>query len=257
MFNFINMQHLLKKWLGGVKQRPVEEKAPAPAAKPLELISIHIPKTAGTSFRNTLRGVYGPQHVVRLDIGLVRQEVRVEEELYGDPILPPYARVIHGHFSYPLLQKNFRVAEDIPVITWLRDPVERVISNYFYLAKRLAEELQEEKKGLNILKKMQRSLLEYANFEPSQNRMSKFLEGLELDDLFFVGIQEDYNNSLDRLAGLLGWQDYPVFHHNQTGSGYDGLVSLPEREQIRAWNSRDVALYEKALEGVAKGKWTP
>ncbi len=250
------MQHLLKKWLGAGKRAPIEEKGPPAGEAALELISIHIPKTAGTSFRNTLRGVYGEQSVVRLDIGLVRQEVRVEEELYNQPFLPAHARVIHGHFSYPLLLKNFQVPEGIPVITWLRDPVERVISNYFYLARRLAEELQEERKGLNILKKMQRSLLEYANYEPSQNRMSKFLEGLKLEGLFFVGIQEDYSHSLERLAGLLEWRDFPVFHHNQTGS-HDSLVSPQEREQIRAWNSQDVALYEKALEMVAKGKWAP
>ncbi|MCB9301749.1 MAG: sulfotransferase family 2 domain-containing protein [Lewinellaceae bacterium] len=250
------MQHLLKKWLAPKKDAKVVAPGPPEQEAALELISIHIPKTAGTSFRNTLRGVYGEQSVIRLDIGLVRQEVRVEEELYGLPYFPKQTRVIHGHFSYPLLQQNFQVPENIPIITWLRDPVERVISNYFYLARRLAEELQEERKGLNILKKMQRSLLEYANFEPSQNRMSKFLEGLELEELFFVGIQEDYDRSLERLAGLLEWKDFPVFHHNQTG-GYADSVSPQEREQIRAWNSRDVALYEKALEMNAKGKWTP
>lgn len=247
------MQQTIKKWLGF--KPPAQPEAERGAAA-LELISIHIPKTAGTSFRNTLKGVYGEQGVVRLDIGLVRQEVRVDEQLYDDNHLPLKTRVVHGHFSYPLLQKNFDLPRSIPVITWLRDPVERVISNYFYLAKRLAEELDEESKGLNILKKMQRSLLEYAAYEPSQNRMSKFLEGLELEELLFVGIQEDYDRSLERLAGLLGWKDYPVFHHNETGK-IDTRVSPEERARIRELNSRDVALYERALELLAQGKWKP
>lgn len=34
----------------------------------LELVSLHIPKTAGTSFRNILKDVYGASHVARLDI---------------------------------------------------------------------------------------------------------------------------------------------------------------------------------------------
>jgi hypothetical protein len=247
------MQQTIKKWLGF--KPPAQPEAGSEAAA-LELISIHIPKTAGTSFRNTLKGVYGEQGVIRLDIGLVRQEVRINEELYGSSHLPPPTRVVHGHFSYPLLQHNFNLPADIPVITWLRDPVERVISNYFYLAKRLAEELDEDRKGLNILKKMQRSLLEYARYEPSQNRMSKFLEGIELEALLFVGIQEDYDRSLARLAGLLEWQDYPVFHHNQTGQKDLG-VSVEERTIIRGLNQQDVALYERALELLDKGKWTP
>ena len=39
----------------------------------------------------------------------------------------------------------------------------------------------EEKKGLNILSKMRRSLLEYAQDERNCNRMSKFLKGIEFE----------------------------------------------------------------------------
>jgi len=247
------IQQILSRWK---RAKPSDEPSEAAPASGLELISIHIPKTAGTSFRNTLKGVYGEQGVVRLDIGLVRQEVRVNEQRYEQRQLPAPTRVAHGHFSYPLLKKNFDLPEGLPIITWLRDPVERVISNYFYLAKRLAEELEEERKGLNILKKMQRSLLEYAEYEPSQNRMAKFLEGLALEDLLFVGIQEDYDRSLERLAGLLGWEDYPVFHHNLTGEKDRG-VTPAERARIRELNQRDVVLYERALALLEKGQWKP
>jgi hypothetical protein len=247
------IQQILSKWRRGERNASPPEAALAPG---LELISIHIPKTAGTSFRNTLKGVYGEQGVVRLDIDLARQEVRVNEQRYEQRQLPGLTRVAHGHFSYPLLKKNFDLPQGLPIITWLRDPAERVISNYFYLAKRLAEELEEERKGLNILSKMQRSLLEYAAHDLNQNRMSKFLEGLDLEDLFFVGIQEDYDRSLERLAGLLGWENYPVFHHNQTGKE-DSRVSAEERARIRELNPKDVALYERALELLEKGRWKP
>jgi hypothetical protein len=221
----------------------------------LELISIHIPKTAGTSFRNTLCEVYGQKEVVRLDIGLVRKETRIREQLYEAPDLPPETRVLHGHFSYPLLVQRFDVSSALPVITWLRDPVDRVISNYFYLAKRLREELDEERKGLHILKKMQRSLREYALYEPSQNRMSKFLEGLSLQDLFFVGLVEHYEEDVASLARKLSWQHTPVFYHNRTGSNRPD-VSEEDRAFIRSLNAQDVALYEAAQSLRAQGKWS-
>jgi hypothetical protein len=214
----------------------------------LELISIHIPKTAGTSFRNTLKTIYGQEAVVRLDIELENPVVKVNEERYAERQIPSWARVVHGHFAYPLLQKHFDLPErDLPIITWVRDPVERVISNYYYLSKRLAEELDEPSKGLNILLKMERKLMEYARDPKSCNRMSRFLQGVPLEEFAFVGIQDHYSEDLKHLSKILDWPEYEEFVHNRTGKSYDEVTSK-EREEIRALNDEDVRLYERALE---------
>jgi len=214
----------------------------------LELISIHIPKTAGTSFRNTLKGVYGQEAVIRLDIELEAPVVRINEQPYHSRQLPAWARVAHGHFSYPLLQQHFDLPQrDIPLITWLRDPVERVISNYYYLSKRLAEELDEASKGLNILLKMERRLMEYARDPKSRNRMSRFLQGVPLEDFHFVGIQDYYSEDLEYLSDSLNWPKFEEFTHNRTGKAYDE-VSPKQKDEIRALNEEDVRLYEQALE---------
>lgn len=222
----------------------------------LRLISIHIPKTAGTSFRNTLCGVYGKDSVIRLDIGLDRDETRINEQIYTKSTLPDETQVVHGHFAYPALTERFLTDPSTPVITWLRHPVDRVVSNYFYLAKRLAEELREEEKGLHILSKLQRSLLEYAQQEQARNRMSKFLREMPLEKFRFVGFVEDYDNDLARLAASLDWRDYPVFKHNRTGKD-TSTVSDDELQRIREWNMEDVALYERALQMKEAGYWNP
>ena len=154
----------------------------------LKLISVHIPKSAGTSFRNTLREVYGVDQVARLDINLEDEVIRVNEQLWDKKKLSRDIEVAHCHFSPLLFEKYFR-SSPAPFITWLRDPVERVISNFYYLEKRLKEELDEEGRGLNILSKMQRTLSEYVADPINQNRISKFLQGRSLDDFAFVGIQ--------------------------------------------------------------------
>lgn len=220
----------------------------------LELISLHIPKTAGTSFRNTLCEVYGTEEVVRLDIELESGETKVREQIYTSGQLPSETKVIHGHFSWPLLDNRFSIDPNIPRITWLRDPVERVISNYYYLSKRLAEELEEEKKGINILKKMQRSLEEYARFEPNRNRMSKFLAGKNLEDFFFIGIVENYEVDLKVLAKRLAWPKQPVFHYNATGNRKP-IVPEDIQELIGSLNHEDITIYNKALELRGQGKW--
>lgn len=212
----------------------------------LELISIHIPKTAGTSFRNTLKQVYGDEKVARLDINRSSKAVRLNEVLFTMPQLPSSVDVVHGHFSMEDLKERFSFNDHTPMITWLRHPVERVISNYFYLCKRLAEELDEEKKGLNILSKLQRSLIEYARDEISRNRISKFLSGAHLADFAFVGIQEFYNTDLADLARLLDWPTVQAFQHNVTGSKYQ--VDEATRKEIADLNSLDMELYNTALE---------
>lgn len=150
----------------------------------VELVSIHIPKTAGTSFRNILKQMYGEQQVIRIDITLPSEKTPFSSVQPSTERLPDEVRIIHGHFRFPDIAALYHLDPDVPVITWLRDPVERVISNYFYLQKILREIIQEEQRRVNILSKMEKTLLEYASADINRNRTSKFLEGLRLQDLF-------------------------------------------------------------------------
>jgi len=209
----------------------------------VELVSLHIPKTAGTSFRNILKAVYGEEQVVRFDIN---RFVAIENEEFTEKRLPSHIRVIHGHFPYNKLMELVAIPQGVPVITWLRDPVERVISNYYYLSKILREELNEEEKDLNILAKMQKTLLEYACAAPNQNRMSSFLQGSSLEDFFFIGFTDHYADDLKDLAQMLGWEDYPVLEHNITGEKPD--VDEETLNKIKELNSKDIEIYNSALQ---------
>jgi hypothetical protein len=211
-----------------------------------ELISIHIPKTAGTSFRNILKSVYGDREVVRFDISM-RGVVRLNEKPYAEKQLPS-AKVIHGHFSYEALKGRYGLPEGCPVITWLRDPVQRVASNYYYLESRLVDILQEEKHDLHILEKMQRTLPEFARAEINRNRMAKFLNGIDLRDLTFIGIQEQFETDLPLLAAKLKWPKVPeVLYHNVTSEKEVRQIPYDVAEEIRALNAEDVKLFEEAM----------
>lgn len=144
------------------------------------------------------------------------------------------------------MDKIIQTPTDIPIITWLRDPVDRVISNYYYLSKILRKELQEEKKELNILKKMQRSLLEYASAEGSRNRMHKFLGDLNIEDFKFVGLVEQYDEDVKELGHLLGWENAHVVEVNRTGSKNKAFVDQEMRNRIAELNSLDIEIYNQA-----------
>lgn len=210
-----------------------------------ELISLHIPKTAGTSFRNILKNVYGDDQVVRLDIsdtGIVR----LNESLYDSKQLQK-VKVIHGHFYMQSLKDKFAIPKDCKIITWVRDPVKRVISNFLYLESRLIELLEEEKNNLNILSKMQRTLIEYARADINRNIQSKHLAGCNLLDYNFIGVQEFFDQEILRLSDILSWKKTPtIVHHNKTpDTGLvisDGIIA-----EIMKLNIEDIDLYNEAL----------
>ncbi len=210
-----------------------------------EIISLHIPKTAGTSFRNILKSIYGEDQVVWLDME-TNGVIRLNEKIYKEKKLPN-VKVVHGHFVYESLLKNFTLPDKYTLITWVRDPVKRVISNFYYLETRLKELLDEERNNLNIISKLQRTLIEYARAEINRNRQVKFLSGSKLEDYDFVGIYEFYESEITRLSTILKLEIVPeIIHHNKTPERNSHL-SDDLLNEIRELNMEDVLLYEKAL----------
>jgi hypothetical protein len=210
----------------------------------LELVSIHIPKTAGTSFRHTLCKIYGKKHVLRLDIK-ENGDVFFNEKRQEKHEIPPHIKVIHGHFSYRNLITTFPIVKGIKVITWFREPGERVISNYHYLSSIWKQVLQEKPHLEMAMMNLHRSLLEYAADENNQNKISRFLDGIKLEDLFFIGLVSQYEKDMDLLAEQLNWKAYHSFNFNKTENKkrvkYD--VTL---DRIKQLNKADYEVYELA-----------
>jgi hypothetical protein len=217
-------------------------------ASNLVLISLHIPKTAGTSFRNILVKVYGEKAVVRFD--MINEKIYINEQLFSGTELPSYIKVIHGHFVYSELTEQIKLPHHVKHVTWLRHPVSRVISNYFYLAEMMNYYMQEEVHHIDIISKMQRTLTEYAADEKNRNRISKFLAGISLSDFDFVGLVEYFEEHLYQMSEKLGWpkQIAPV-HYNATGRIKKGDgVDEELKTKIARWNDLDMILYKTACD---------
>lgn len=214
----------------------------------VEVISLHIPKTAGKSFYKVLSKMYGN----KLDTRIQRKDYFPEtiniSALANN--IPEHITVMHGHLLYKHV-KPIREKYNSKIITWLRDPVDRVISNYYFLMQTIRKK---QRKIHQHHDKMDYTLMDYASMKSVQNRMTKYLSGIELEDLFFIGFLEYFDEDLKTLGKLLNWQvNIPnVFENN--GSSYrknptcaTKTVTDEMKERIRELNSLDVDLYQEAI----------
>ena len=190
------------------------------------IVSVHIPKTAGSSFRTLLTQIYGNR--LALDYG-------------GEVTGLGSAEVVHGHFAATKYLERF---PDAKIITWLRHPVERVISYYYYW-------LRTERHGNpnhDYFLDNKLSLLEFARFPPLRREIASYIEGVDPGRFFFVGIVERYGCDVQKLAELLDWPEILAVRENVTLDKPD--VSLELREEIARLHSDEMALYRRFAEKI-------
>jgi hypothetical protein len=203
----------------------------------VEIISVHIPKTAGSTFRRVIGQIYKPEEIFDCSMSKHHDESKRQASA-SDPKI----KAIHGHFHGDLFDTQFPNAKKV---AWVRHPIVRIISHYYYL-KSLPEATELD---IEVM-----SLLDFA--EHSKNLISKYINNL--DSYLFVGIQEFFQEDLDELKLILGWGKTHINNENQNKfTGYheychnilsdDQIVN-----QIASYNQEDLDLYEYLLNTRAK-----
>ncbi|HEY7002114.1 MAG TPA: sulfotransferase family 2 domain-containing protein [Candidatus Udaeobacter sp.] len=221
------------------------------------IISIHIPKTGGTTFVEALRKC--AQEVFYLDYGAEplaptalfrRGELMTApfESIISDLELLPGRSVIHGHFP---VKKYRDLFPNAVYVTWLRDPVERVISNYLYWQR---SDIPGDRRWEQVTTHNM-SLEQFAELEFARNLQEAFLSSLAVEQFDFIGITEEFDRSLELFRRLFCpdirldatiQNDNP----NRRGKFYD--MDSEVRKKIRLLNERDVHLY---VDGVRRFRY--
>ncbi|NET78583.1 DUF563 domain-containing protein [Okeania hirsuta] len=223
----------------------------------LEIISVHVPKTAGTAFKKVLEQVYGFESVIVDYPGAHRKRFNNQWEARKSQI-----KVIHGHFGVNKYEKYFPEAKKI---AWIRHPIHRLISHYFFWLNHPLNKI--ENTSQRLLVENQISLLEFAQLPDIKNITSRFLNRREVTDFYFVGIQELFKEDLNELKEQLGWGDFDIEYTNKnTYSNYEkkiqNILSEPKLiHKLEEINSDDVEFYQAALknreERINKEKKSP
>ncbi|MGF1587856.1 MAG: sulfotransferase family 2 domain-containing protein [Pleurocapsa sp.] len=221
------------------------------------IIFLHLPKAAGTTLRDIFSRQYQADSIYELDgtkflkaqEDFKQLEVEKKEKI----------RILMGHMYFGLHEF---LPGPTTYVTMLRNPIERVISYYFFV-KNLPTHPDYE-----LIKSKKITLADYCRMqrENMRNGQTRFLSGTKefeacsyqtleqakkhlQENFSAVGIQEKFDESLLLLKSKLNWQKTPFYYQRNTNKAnfYDQLeISNKTLSTIEKSNELDLELYEYA-----------
>ncbi len=218
------------------------------------LISVHLPKTAGSSFLTAIEQHYGARLIQDYgDRPINKPTFRRNYDAVQGCLLNMGSRsrfrhidCIHGHFM-PLKYLLLKAGTKKQFVVWMRDPVERLASHYLYWirnynpidAGRLHRKVVEEKWTLE----------RFCLGPEMRNVYSKFFWGFPLRRFNFVGITEFYDSEIEYFSEhVIGAKVESMRVNVNPNPVQNSYIDDPDfRLQIQAHHAADVAMYEQAL----------
>lgn len=219
-------------------------------------ISIHIPKTAGTALakifdETSKRRVmydYGTEWALKT-VRTCPLEVKENQDF-----IRFYFSYLHGHFHY---LKYADVFSDSPFITTVRDPVDRVISQYLHIL-RSGDRINN--KNHRLVMDGEINVVGFSKLKYVGDAQWYYLEGRPIKDYDFIFVQEHLTLSLQKfcerfnrpeIREYLTWFGGvpPVNEKPKAWPGV-GSVKITEDEKRQMYKicERDMEVYRLAKE---------
>lgn len=217
-------------------------------------IFLHIPKTAGSSFCRELSETRAPYKNIHIDYTSPSANFRSQMDHAVQRFLEENAdqsfRSCSGHMD---VQHVDQIIDRYPrsrLITLLRDPLKRVISDFRYSRTPAHPPYKE------VIARYP-TINDYVQAPETQNKMyrrlvkNKNIQGDKLFDFMdrkyvFIGLVEMYPMSFNIIHRLFGKNDLPKIHARKTESTADNDVTITDdvRKIIIDSNCHDYAIYE-------------
>ncbi len=258
------------------KQKNKKQKAPGPLGKIKKLlrpirkkiktfrhnkkertvIFLHLPKTAGKTLNLIIQNQYRPEDIYSLPLNQKKIPGAIETLRELPVKKKKNIRVLKGHMDFGL---HTDLPNPATYITILRDPVERAISNYYFVTGDPGHPMHAFTKSKSLA---QWAALPNNNFNNGQIRMLAGIhyktepltrQTLEiakknLDNHFsVVGLTERFDESVILLKRELGW-NWPFYTRQNVTGKKIARENIPASaiEIIKKLNQLDIELYEHA-----------
>jgi len=218
----------------------------------MTIISVHLPKTAGTSFGAALtdhfgggfRRDYDDQGISKPAAARCRGALTAALNIAAQGL--PGIDCVHGHFlplKYLLLDTHC----ELTFITWMREPVARLLSHYYYWqssydpASSAPHHRQVIEQGW--------TLEQFCLSEQFRNIYTQYLWGFPLEKFAFIGISEHYPEDLGEFSRRHLGTELEAQRRNATVHTHRRRELEPELlERVRRFHAADIALYRRALQ---------
>ena len=235
------------------------------------IISIHIPRTGGTSLKAVLAEIYGDRFVWMQQANSAQEAYEKLKSVDWHDI-----QCIHGHIGYGL--HNF-IPSDISCkyITFLRDPRERILSLYHFIFREETYNAYQWgdrcdwKKDVDFLSWLQRKLLamqdnQMTRFFSEKKRLNTkaIIKDIDYDDyslaianlnrFYFIGATECLDDCLLKLAAMLGWKELPDVPKEYSYPDRRHYIDTndQEKELIKKTQYYDLLLYDHYARTICK-----
>ncbi len=199
-------------------------------------IFVHIPKTAGTSFRLAADRYFGNSRVCR-DYGPKSPETSeiVKHWITGAQDKWNFKKAFEKS-GYQFLTGHFHAAAYAPLfgtcrmVTFVREPLQRLVSEYNHMVRNYG---------------YKKSFEEFYRSPHNINRQQRILGQLPWAAIGFIGLTERYEQSLSLLNQKYGL-DIPNCRENLGRDGLGELYEIPadHEDELCRLNADDIALYK-------------
>ncbi len=215
------------------------------------ILSIHVPKAAGNSFRVLLEAGFGARMMkdygdwagCRVPEALERSHRRsLEMRSRRDELLEKYD-VIHGHFAADKYLGLFPIEN---FVAFFRDPYQQALSHYYFLLRNPERDHPEER----LFHEAKMSLHDYLAWEAFQDQQTQYLGSLSVDDLAMVGLSEEYYRSVDIFNSMFGCnlRGDSFMNVNPDTQGGVYKISHDVRLAVERYRAADIETYRLARE---------
>jgi hypothetical protein len=243
----------IKKSMGQLKEKIKSIKG---NKKERTVIFMHLPKTAGKTLNQIIENQYQPEAIYSLPLRqkIIPEAVRALRELPENK--KKKIRILKGHMDFGL---HTLLPKPAKYITILRDPVERVISNYYFVIGAINHPMHEITKSKSLAQWVASTQNQFNNGQvrmlagihfklqkPTRQTLETAKSNLEKYFLA-VGLTEKFDETVILLKRELGW-DWPLYTRQNVTGKKVARENIPAStiEITKEHNQLDIELYEYA-----------